>query len=73
VNDFRCWYNVGAEHEQVIFLNTDADIVDFLNIVEMHKFEIVYLYVEHMMDHAIMINEPLFLESCQAQVGKEGG
>jgi hypothetical protein len=73
VNDVRCWYNVGAEHEQVISLNTDADIVDFLNIVEMYKFEVVHLYVKHMVDYVIMVNEPLFLEACQTQVGKRSG
>jgi hypothetical protein len=72
VNDFKCWYNVGAEHEQVIPLNTDADIVDFLNVIDMYKFEVVHLYVEHMVDHAIMINETFLLESCQTQVGKGG-
>jgi hypothetical protein len=57
VNDFKCWYNVSTEHEQVIPLNTDANIVDFLNVIKMYKFEVVHLYVEHMVDHAVMINE----------------
>jgi hypothetical protein len=38
-------------------LNTDADIVNFLNVIKMYKFEVVHLYVEHMVDHAIMINK----------------
>jgi hypothetical protein len=73
VNDFKCWYNVGAEHEQVVPLNTDADVVDFLNVIEMYKFEVVHLYVEHMMDHVVMINETFLLEYCQTQVGEGGG
>jgi hypothetical protein len=72
LNDIRCWYNVGSNHEQVISLNTDAEIVDFLNIVKMYKFEEVHLYVEHMVDHAIVVNEPLFFEACEAYV-REGG
>ena len=65
VNDFKCWHNVGAEHEHVIPLDTDVDIEDFLNVIDMYKFEEVHLYVEHMMDHAVMINETFLLESCQ--------
>ena len=64
VNEFKCWYNVGAEHKQVIPLNTDVDIVTFLNVIEMYESEVVHLYVEHMVDHAIMINETFLLESC---------
>jgi hypothetical protein len=41
----------------VIPLNTDANIVDFFNVIEMYKFEVVHLYVEHMVYHAIMIND----------------
>ena len=73
MNNVRCWYNVGAEHEQVISLNIDADIVDFLNIVKMYKFKVLHLYVEHMVDRAIVVNEPLFLQSCQTQVGEGSG
>jgi hypothetical protein len=73
VNDFKCWYNVGAKHEQVIPLNTDVDIVDFLNIIEDYESEVVHLYVEHTVDHAIMINETLLLEYSQTQVGEGGG
>ena len=57
----------------MIYLNTDAEIVDFLNIVEMYKFEEVHLYVEHMVDHIVVVNEPLFLEACEAHVGEGGG
>jgi hypothetical protein len=72
LNDVRCWYNVGADHEQVIPLNIDADVVNFLNIVEMYKFE-VYLYVEHMVNHAAMVYEPLFFEVQEPHVGEGGG
>ena len=73
VNDFKCWYNVDVEHEHAIPLNTDADIVDFLNLIDMYKFEEVHIYVEHMVDHAVMINETFLLESCQTQIGEGGG
>jgi hypothetical protein len=72
VNDFKYWYNIGAKYKRVIPLNIDANIVDFLNIVEMYKFEVVHLYVEHMVDHAIMINETFFF-FLQTQVGEGGG
>ena len=71
VNDFKYWYNVSAEHEQVIPLNTNADIVDFLNVIEMYKFEVVHLYVEHMVDHAIMINETFCLNLVKHKLAKE--
>jgi hypothetical protein len=37
----------------VIPLNTDADIVDFFNVIEIYKFEVVHLYVEHMVYHVM--------------------
>jgi hypothetical protein len=73
VNDFKCWYNVGAEHEQVIALNTDVDIVDFLGVIEDYKPKVVHLYVEHMVDHTVMINEGFLLEYSQTQAGEGGG
>jgi hypothetical protein len=73
MNDFKCWYNVGAEHEQVIALNTDVDIVDFLSVIEDYKPKVVHLYVEHTVDHAVMINEGFVLEYSQTQVGEGGG
>jgi hypothetical protein len=73
MNDFKCWYNVGAEHEQVIALNIDVDIVDFLSVIEDYKPEVVHLYVEHTVDHAVMINEGFVLEYSQTQVGEGGG
>jgi hypothetical protein len=72
VNNFKCWNNVGAKHEQVIHLNTDVDIVNFLNVIEMYESEVVHLYVEHTVDYAVMINETLLLEYSQTKVG-EGG
>jgi hypothetical protein len=73
VNNFKCLYNVIAEHEQVIPLNTDADIVDFLSVIEDYESEVVHLYVEHTVDHTVMVNETLLLEYSQTQVGKGGG
>jgi hypothetical protein len=57
----------------VIPLNINVDIIDFLNIIEDYESEVVHLYVEHRMDHAIMINETLLLEYSQTQVGEGGG
>ena len=48
----------------------DAYIVDSLNIVEIYKFEEVQLYVENMMDHAVLVHEPLFLEAREPYVGE---
>ena len=39
VNDIRCWYNVSDNDEHMILLNSDADVIDFLNIVEDYKYE----------------------------------
>jgi hypothetical protein len=61
MNDFKCWYNVGVEYEQVIALNTDVDIVYFLSVIEDYKPEVVHLYVEHTVDHAVMINEGFYV------------
>jgi hypothetical protein len=47
----------------VIPLNNDADIIDFLNVVEDYKYEQVHLYVEHMVDDAVMVDEHFFLET----------
>ena len=46
----------------MIPLNTNVDIIDFLNVIEMYEYEVVHPYVEHTVDHAVMINETLFLE-----------
>jgi hypothetical protein len=73
MNDFKCWYNVGVQYEQVIALNTDVDIVDFLSVIEDYKPEVVHLYVEHTVDHAVMISEGFVLEYSQTQVGEGGG
>jgi hypothetical protein len=73
LNDVRCWYNVGTDHEQVIPLNINANIVDFFNVVEIYKFEKVHLYVEHMVDHVVLIHEPLFLQARETRVGEGSG
>jgi hypothetical protein len=39
----------------------------------MYKFEEVHLYVEHMVDHAILVHEPLFLKAHEPHVGEGGG
>jgi hypothetical protein len=49
----------------VIPLNNDADIIDFLNVVEDYKYEQVHLYVEHMVDDTVMVDEHFFLEACK--------
>ena len=33
VNDFKCWYNVGAKDEQAIPLSTDANIVEINDLI----------------------------------------
>jgi hypothetical protein len=54
----------------VIPLNSDADVVDFFNIVDSYKSKEVHLYVEHMVDDAIMVDEHLFLQVHEAQDGE---
>ena len=54
-------------------MNTDADIVDFLSVIEDYESEVVHLYVEHTVDQTVMINETLLLEYSQTQVGERGG
>ena len=39
VNEIRCWYNVGNNHQDVIPLHSDSDIIDFINVVEDYKFD----------------------------------
>jgi hypothetical protein len=34
----------------MILLNSDANLIDFLNIVEDYKYKQVHLYIEHMVD-----------------------
>jgi hypothetical protein len=40
----------------MILLNNDANIIDFLNIVEDYKYKQVHLYVKHMVDDAVMVD-----------------
>ena len=60
-------YHGGIMHhnplQHVIPLNNDADVVDFLNVVSDYKYEQVHLYVEHMVDHVVMVEEHFLLEA----------
>ena len=57
----------------LIPLNIDANVLNFLNIVKMYKFEEVHLFVEHMVNHVVLVHEPLFLEALEQHVGEGGG
>jgi hypothetical protein len=63
VNDNKCWYNINDHHQHVIPLNSDADVVNFINVVEDYKCMQVHLYVEHMVDHAVIVEECFLLEA----------
>jgi hypothetical protein len=63
VNDNKCWYNINDHHQHVIPLNNDADVVNFINVVEDYKCVQVHLYVEHMVDHAVVVEECFLLEA----------
>jgi hypothetical protein len=63
VNEIRCWYNVSDNRQHVIPLYNDSDIIDFINVVEDYKYEQVHLYVEHMVDEAIMVEERFLIEA----------
>jgi hypothetical protein len=62
VNGIKCWYNISDHHQNVIPLNSDADVVNFINVVEDYNYVQVHLYVEHMVDHAIVVEERFLLE-----------
>jgi hypothetical protein len=47
----------------MIPLNSDADVVDFINAISDYKYEQVHLYVEHMVDHAVVVEERFLLEA----------
>jgi hypothetical protein len=47
----------------MIPLNSDVDVVDFINAILDYKYEQVHLYVEHMVDHAVVIEERFLLEA----------
>ena len=67
VNEIRCWYNIDNSHQDVIPLHNDSDIIDFINIVEDYGYDQVHLYVEHMVDHVILLKERFLIEA-----GKDG-
>jgi hypothetical protein len=47
----------------VIPLNSDADVENFINVVEDYNCVQVHLYVEHMVDHAVVVEERFLLEA----------
>jgi hypothetical protein len=47
----------------VIPLNNDADMVNFINVVEDYKYAQVHLYVKHMLDHVVVVLERFLLKS----------
>jgi hypothetical protein len=47
----------------VIPLNSDADEVNFINVVDDYNCVQVHLYVEHMVDHAVVVEERFLLEA----------
>ena len=63
MNEIRSWYNVGDNHQAVIPLHNDSDIIDFINVVEDYKFDQVHLYVEHMVNDAIVVEERFLIEA----------
>ena len=73
--EIRCWYNVSVEdnYQHMIPLNDDVDIVDFLNVVENYKYEQVHLYVEHMVDNTVMVEEHFFLVARKDGQDGDGG
>jgi hypothetical protein len=54
---------VSDHYQHVIPLNSDADVIDFINVVSDYKYKQVHLYVEHMVDHSIMVEERFPLEA----------
>jgi hypothetical protein len=52
-------------HQHVIPLNSDADMVDFINVVSDCKYEQVHLYVGHMVDYVVVVEEHFLLEACK--------
>jgi hypothetical protein len=47
----------------VIPLNSDADVVKFINVMEDYNCVQVHLYVEHMVDHAVVVEEHFLLNA----------
>jgi hypothetical protein len=63
VNDIKCWYNISDNQQHVIPLNSDADVINLINVVEDYGCVQVHLYVEHMVDHAVVVEERFLLEA----------
>jgi hypothetical protein len=51
----------------VIPLHNNSDIIDFINVVEDYKYGQVHLYVEHMVDDVVVVEERFLIEA-----GKDG-
>jgi hypothetical protein len=47
----------------VIPLRNDSDIIDFINVVEEYIYDQVHLYVEHMVDDVIMVEEHFLIKA----------
>jgi hypothetical protein len=47
----------------VIPLHNDSNIIDFINVVEDYRYDQVHLYVEHMLDDAIVVEECFLIEA----------
>jgi hypothetical protein len=63
VNDIKCWYNISDNQQHVIPLNSYADVINLINVVEDYDCVQVHLYVEHMVDHAVVVEERFLLEA----------
>jgi hypothetical protein len=63
VNEIRCWYNVNDNLQDVIPLHNDSNIIDFINVVEDYNYDQVHLYVEHMVDDAVVVEECFLIEA----------
>jgi hypothetical protein len=63
VNKIRCWYNVCDNHQDVLPLHNDSDIINFINVVQDYIYDQVHLYVEHMVDYAIMVEERFLIKA----------
>ena len=47
----------------MIPLHNDSDIIDFINVVEDYRYDQVHLYVEHMVDDAIVVEERFLIKA----------
>ena len=47
----------------MIPLHNDSDIINFINVVEDYRYEQVHLYVKHMVDHVVAVEERFLIEA----------